>query len=140
MKPTVNHLATSISKESWQLTEGDVFNHPSLGQCMFQKMKIKRMSVYCFSDGKSWSTRPTSGKYTVIATATLPASQNEYDLLRKSPKGTMFVIKTGSRDAAEMYLLEGFSPSGKVLGRSPFTNGTVSIAKDFTFKLVSSIK
>lgn len=141
MKPTVNHLPTAISKDVWDLKEGDVFNHPSLGQVMFQKMRVKRMSAYCFSDGKSYSIRMGFGaKVTVIGTADLPKATNDYDLLRKSPKGTMFVIKTGARDAAEMYILEGFTSSGKVQGRSPFTNGTVTIAKDFTFKLVSSIK
>lgn len=139
MKPQVT-LHQPISKEPWNMKAGDVFNHPTLGQMMFQKMKIKRMSAYCFTDGKSYGIRASFSNYTVIGTAEMPASQSEYDLLRKAPKGTMFVIKTGARDAAEMYLLEGFTASGKVNGRSPFTNGTVTLAKDFTFKLVSSIK
>jgi hypothetical protein len=139
--PTVTLHKTSISKDAWEMKAGDVFNHPELGQMMFQRMKVKRMSAYCFSDGKSYGVHAGfDRKFIVIGTAEMPASKSEYELLRKSPKGTLFVIKTGTRDAAELYSLKGFTQSGKVEGVSPFTGGSVTITKDFTFLLVSSIQ
>jgi len=134
------NLKTPITKTSLQLTEGDVvMSHGEKLVFLEFKMGLKSFVAQSVSNpDKKYKVRVVTGaSYLISETAIIEKEVTEIDLLRKSPIGTLFVIK--NRKSAECFKLKGFSPSGKIKAETPFGD-SFNIDPSFTVKLISNIK
>lgn len=133
---------TPVKKDAFDLKEGDVLE--SHGEEMvFLNFKMGGRSFVAQSvrqPDKKYRVRVSfDSKFTVIGKAEIEKIASELDALRKSPIGTLFVIK-GKR-SAELFRLKGFGTSGKIKAENPMDPGvTWTIDPSFTIKLLSNLK
>lgn len=135
-----------VEKDAINLVKGDVITNPRIGDQIFIEFKrgCRSYVTQSVSDGKMYRTRVSyinnlgGNKVTVIGKAEFEKVASEIDKLRKSPKGTLFVIN--NRKTAELFRFKSFSPSGKIIAENPLNGNGFTIASSFTIKLVSSIE
>lgn len=134
-------LKTPIIKSAFELEAGDIFE--SYGERMaFVDFKMGGKSFVAQSinhPDKRYRVKVELGrKFTILGKATLPKVESELELLKTSPKGTLFVIK--NRKTAELFSFESMTPSGKIKARNPLDNAIFTIDPNFPIKLVANIK
>jgi hypothetical protein len=130
-----------VTKSAIALQKGEVFQRAGIGDQIFLEFKRGARSFVtqsvAFPDKKYRISHPFDMQVVVVGKAEFEKEVSEIEKLRKSPKGTLFVI--ANRKSAELFRLKGFSPSGKILAENPLNGNGFTIAPGFTVKLVSSI-
>jgi len=136
----ITRLAKPIQKDNFELNAGDVFKHPALGEMVYERHKSsKGMVAHTVAGNKPYRIGTNfDQKWEVVGTAEILKDASDYNLLRKSPKGTLFVIQ--NRKSAELFRLIGFKASGKIEAENPLDGGKFSIDQSYTIKLISNIK